>query len=48
VGVQVKQFLRTNVAIFVRNDFNVRKSEGGDTDARNLRNAFFSGVDIVF
>ena len=48
VGFQVKQFLRTNVAIFARNDFNVRKSEGGDTAARNLRNAFFSGVDIVF
>jgi hypothetical protein len=48
VGVQVKYFLRTNVAIFVRDDFNVRKSEGGDSAVRNLRNAFFSGVDIVF
>jgi hypothetical protein len=48
VGAQVKYYLRTNVAIFARNDFNVRKSEGGDTDARNLRNAFFSGIDIVF
>jgi hypothetical protein len=48
VGAQVKYFLRTNVAIFARNDFNIRKSEGGDTDARNLRNAFFSGIDIVF
>jgi hypothetical protein len=48
VGAQVKYFLRTNVAIFARNDFNVRKSEGGETDARNLRNAFFSGVDIIF
>jgi hypothetical protein len=48
VGAQVKYFLRTNVAIFARNDFNVRSSEGGDTDTRNLRNAFFSGIDIVF
>lgn len=48
VGVQAKYFLRTNVAIFVRDDFNVRKSEGGDSGARNLRNAFFTGVDIVF
>ena len=48
VSVQAKHFLRTNVAIFARNDFNVRKSEGGDTAARNLRNAFFSGIDIVF
>jgi hypothetical protein len=48
VGVQVKQYLRTNVAIFARNDFNVRKSEGGDNAAHNLRNAFFTGVDIIF
>lgn len=48
VGVQAKYFLRTNVAIFARNDFNVRQSEGGDTAARNLRNAFFSGIDIIF
>ena len=48
VGVQAKHFLRTNVAIFARNDFNVRQSEGGDTAARNLRNAFFSGIDIIF
>lgn len=48
VGAQVKHFLRTNVAIFARNDVNVRKSEGGDTAATNLRNAFFSGIDIIF
>lgn len=48
VGIQAKYFLRTNVAIFVRDDFSIRKSEGGDSAARNLRNAFFSGVDIVF
>jgi hypothetical protein len=48
VGVQAKYYIRANVAIFARNDVNVRKSEGGDTDARNLRNAFFSGIDIVF
>ncbi len=48
VGGQVKHFWRTNVAIFARNDVNVRQSEGGETDARNLRNAFFSGIDIVF
>ena len=48
VGAQVKHFLRTNVAIFARNDVNVRKSEGGETAATNLRNAFFSGIDIIF
>ena len=48
VGFQAKHFIRTNVAIFARNDFNIRKSEDGDSAARNLRNAFFSGIDIVF
>jgi hypothetical protein len=48
VGVQGKYFLRTNVAIFARNDLNLRKSEGGDSAARNLRNAFFSGIDVIF
>jgi len=48
VGLQAKYFLRTNIALFVRDDFNLRKSEGGDSAARNLRNAFFSGIDIVF
>lgn len=48
VGVQGKYYLRTNIAIFVRDDFNIRKSEEGDSGARNLRNAFFTGVDIVF
>ncbi len=48
IGLQVKHFLRTNIAIFARNDFNVRKPEDGDTAARNLRNAFFSGIDVIF
>jgi hypothetical protein len=48
VGVQAKHFLRANMAIFVRNDFNLRQSEGGEAAARNLRNAFFSGIDMIF
>ena len=48
IGLQAKYFLRSNIALFVRDDFNIRKSEGGDGGARNLRNAFFTGVDIVF
>jgi hypothetical protein len=48
LGVQAKQYLRTNVAIFARNDFNLRNAEGGETPARNLRNAFFAGIDIIF
>jgi hypothetical protein len=48
IDVQAKHFLRANVAIFARGDFNLRHSEGGDTAARNLRNAFFSGIDVIF
>ncbi len=48
VGVQAKHYLRTNVAIFMRNDFNVRQAEVGDHAARNLRNVFFSGIDVMF
>ncbi len=48
IGVQAKHFLRANMAFFVRNDFNLRQSEGGETAARNLRNAFFSGIDMIF
>lgn len=48
IGVQAKQYLRTNVAIFARNDFNLRKADGGEAAARNLRNAFSAGIDIVF
>jgi predicted porin len=48
LGIQARQYLRTNVSIFVRNDVNLRKAEGGETAARNLRNAFFAGIDLVF
>jgi hypothetical protein len=48
IGVQAKHYLRANVAIFARNDFNLRQSEGGESAARNLRNAFFSGIDVIF
>jgi hypothetical protein len=48
LGVQAKYFLRANVAVFARNDFNLRQSEGGDTAARNLRNALFTGIDLIF
>jgi hypothetical protein len=48
IGLQAKHFLGANLAIFARGDFNLRQSEAGDTAARNLRNAFFSGIDVVF
>ncbi|MBH0199074.1 MAG: hypothetical protein HP497_06585 [Nitrospira sp.] len=48
VGLQVKQYVRTNVAIYARNDFNVRNPEDGNAAARNLRNAFFVGIDVAY
>lgn len=48
VGFQVKQYLRTNVAVYARNDFNIRKAEDGGAAARNLRNAFFIGIDVAY
>jgi hypothetical protein len=48
VAMQAKHYLRTNLAMFVRTDVNVRQSEGGDSAARNLRNGFFAGVDVIF
>ena len=48
VGAQIKQYLRTNIAMYARNDFNVRKAEDGSAAARNLRNAFFVGLDVAY
>ncbi len=48
VGLQAKHFLRSNIAVYARNDVNLRSAEGGDQAARNLRNAFFTGIDVVF
>ncbi|MEE8232835.1 MAG: hypothetical protein V3R46_05895, partial [Thermoplasmata archaeon] len=48
LAVQAKYYLRTNIALFVRDDFNLRKAEGGASPARNLRNAFLLGVDLIY
>ena len=48
VGAQIKQYLRTNIAMYARNDVNVRKAEDGSAAARNLRNAFFVGLDVAY
>lgn len=48
VGLQIKHYLRTNVAVYVRNDMNVRRAEDGSAAARNLRNAFFAGIDLAY
>lgn len=47
-GMQVKQYLRSNIALFVRNDLNLRRAEDGNAAARNLRNVFFVGIDITY
>ncbi len=48
VGLQAKYYLRSNLAFSIRDDFNVRDSEGGVSAARNLRNRFAVDVSIVF
>lgn len=47
-GMQIKQYLRSNIALFARNDLNLRRAEDGNAAARNLRNAFFVGIDIAY
>ncbi len=44
LGAQVRYYLRSNIALQVRNDVNLRDAEGGTHAARNLRNFF--GVNI--
>lgn len=48
LGGQVKHYLRSNIALYARNDFNLRKAEDGSAAARNLRNAFFAGIDVAY
>ena len=48
VGMQVKYYLRSNISLYVRDDFNTRQSEGGGSAGRNFRNAFLVGGDFVF
>ncbi len=48
VGLQAKYYLRSNMWFTIRDDFNVRDSEGGRSAARNLRNRFNVSIDLVF
>lgn len=48
VGVQLKYYLRPNIAFMIRDDFNVLDAEGGSTPERNLRNFFTLGFDVIF
>ncbi len=43
-----KYYIRSNIAVFLRDDFNLRKAQGGRSSARNFRNGFFVGADVVF
>ena len=47
-GIQVRYYLRSNIALNFRDDFNIRDSEGGSSAARNLRNRLSVGVALVF
>lgn len=48
LAIQAKYYLRTNIALFVRDDFNLREAEGGASPARNFRNAFLVGADLIY
>ncbi|MDH5639863.1 MAG: hypothetical protein OEY28_01110 [Nitrospira sp.] len=48
VGLQIKHYVRDNIALYARNDINVRRAENGDAAARNLRNAVFVGIDVAY
>lgn len=48
MAIQAKYFLRTNIALYVRDDFNLREAEGGTSAARNFRNAFLIGADLIY
>jgi len=48
LAIQAKYYLRTNIALFVRDDFNMREAEGGASPARNFRNAFLIGADLIY
>ncbi len=48
LGLQAKYYLRTNIALYIRDDVNLREAEGGTTPQRNLRNAFLVGADLVY
>jgi len=48
LGIQIKQYLRANIAIYTRGDVNVRTADNGLAAAQNLRNAFFAGIDMTY
>ena len=47
-SLQAKHYLRSNIAMSIRNDVNFRKAEGGTSPERGLRNALLLGLDVAF
>ena len=48
IGTQVKQYLRSNIALYARYDHNLRHAENGQAAALNLRDAVFAGIDVAY
>lgn len=48
LGAQVKHYVRSNIALYARLDHNLRHAEDGQAAARNLREAFFAGIDVAY
>jgi len=48
LSLQARYYLRSNIALQVRDEVNLRDAEGGTSPARNLRNQFITNVSIAF
>ena len=48
LAFQGKYYLRTNIALFLRDDVNLREAQAGNSAPRNFRNAFLVGADLIF
>ncbi len=48
LALMAKYYLRSNMAIFARDDINLRKAHGGASPVRNFRNGFTAGIFMAF
>ena len=48
LAIMAKYYWRSNMAVFLRHDVNIRDDQGGRSPERNLRNAMFVGADLAF
>ena len=48
LSFQARYYLRSNIALQIRNDVNLRDAEGGTSPARNLRNQVVTNVAFAF